>query len=177
MKLSHAAAAGALLVLCALCFQFAPTQQAVELSETADAKSVISSLISSMTGKISAKRAGMDPIASLSQKDYSLEQMKGVAKMIRLAEKYEQVGYLRKGNSLPNMPIQFYEGTDKKHGHYTVRGQCEAACIDEAKCKAYTYLTETGKCYLKDAVKPGLNPKNACDSKSCWYFGVLTEKH
>jgi len=43
--------------------------------------------------------------------------------------------------------------------------------------QAYTYLEETGKCYLKSAVKPGLSTDMACGpNNSCWYFGVITNR-
>jgi len=141
---SLALLAGAVLLVCALSLSFSySATDAVELKSKSSGgmQDEISSLVSAISGSIGSRHSGkkLGPVASLSSSDYSASGIKKAARMIRLAEKQEQVGYLRKGSDLPHMPIQFYEGTDDQ-GHYTVRGQCEEACLGNSKCKVISHI-------------------------------------
>ena len=86
-----------------------------------------------------------------------------VRQSIMLAEKKNIPGYLRKGDSLPGMPLKFTEN---------LSSQCEDACRNEKECTAYTYHPGQGVCYLKSQVRPGLRGLG-CTGDECWFFGVV----
>mmetsp|Transcript_42663 Transcript_42663/g.62785 ORF Transcript_42663/g.62785 Transcript_42663/m.62785 type:complete len:106 (+) Transcript_42663:2-319(+) len=98
-------------------------------------------------------------------KDYEPNQMAQVKQSILAAEKKNIVGYLRKGDSLPGMPLKFTS---------SLASQCEDACRGEKACKAYTYHPGQTVCYLKSQVRPGLRGQG-CTGDQCWFFGVVSD--
>ena len=96
-------------------------------------------------------------------KDYLPSQLAQVKQAILAAEKRNIPGYLRKGDSLPGMPLKFTS---------SLASQCEDACRSKKACKAYTYHPGQSVCYLKSQVRPGLRGQG-CTGDQCWFFGVV----
>ena len=97
-------------------------------------------------------------------KDYHPHEMAQVKQSILAVEKSDIAGYLRKGDSLPGMPLKFPRN---------LSSQCEDACRSRHACKAYTYHPGQAVCYLKSQVRPGLRGLD-CTGDRCWFFGVVS---